>query len=164
MQRDNQISVSYFGRPSTTAAALTPDAQQLYTTTLDLNSSSNDAQVHTFFTFRSNKANRWSSSKPELTIPNKADSVELILARRASGLTEQVSPLNTIAYYPTDPEQAHQASEFYKTIVADRTSELEQIKEQINVEAQNSKKAAKAAEQEAEQYAKFKAEQNQNQK
>lgn len=163
MQRNNNVSLSYFGRPSTSSAALTPDAQQLFTTTLDLNSSSNDSQVRTFYTFRTNKINRWSSLNPELTVPNKADSVELILARRASGLTEQNSPLNTIAYYPTDPEQAYEASEFYKTIVNDRKVELETLTQQIKTEQQNAKKAAKLAEQEAEQYAKFKAEQN-NQK
>jgi len=96
--------------------------------------------------FHSKLTPRWVSTLPDLTVPDLADSIEAMLARRASGLPAPTSAMMTMRDYPTDPATRVSAVEMLKQIQADGKEELKTLNaEYLTAKAAKAKAAAVAA-------------------
>jgi len=99
-----------------------------------------------YFPFHMQTDAVWVSTQPDLTVPDLADSIESMLARRASGLPEPTSAMMTMRDYPTDPATRVSAVEMLKQIQADGKEELKTLNaEYVTAKAAKAKAAAAAA-------------------
>lgn len=98
----------------------------------------------------------WESSKPALTVPDLADTVEQMLARRTSGI---VTPLTgpSMRIYPVDPSTVVEAGQMLKSLQELAQKEVEMTKAQIKQRRQEIAQKNAIAKQEAEEFAKYKA-------
>lgn len=74
------------------------------------------------FPYRYQSVPTWSSTEPDLTIPDLSETIEQIFARRESGLALPL-PLMAQRYYPVSPESLVQA----KDVVASEVLRLKAI-------------------------------------
>lgn len=98
----------------------------------------------------------WSTSQPDLTVDDLADSIEAMLARRASGLA-QPAAMSAMRVYPTDPSTVVTATDMLKQIQSEGKQELETLNKQIADDAKNKQIADAKAKKEAEEFAAFQA-------
>jgi len=100
----------------------------------------------------------WESEagKAELTVPDLADSIEAMLARRESGLPAPAT-VSAMRSYPTDPSTERSATAFLKKVQEDGQAELQALDTQYKTaKALKAEQKAKA-DAEAKEFAEFKA-------
>ena len=108
--------------------------------------------------FRTLQPPKWTSSLPALTVPDLADTVEQMLARRTSGLTTSLTgPGLRIRQYPVDPSSVVEAGQMLKALQEVAQNEVDATKAQIKQRRQDLAQKNAIAKQEAEEFAKFKA-------
>lgn len=107
-------------------------------------------------TFHTKVVPVWESVKPTLTVPDLADTVEQMLARRTSGI---VTPLTgpSMRIYPVDPSSVVEAGQMLKSLQELAQKEVEVTKAQIKQRRQEIAQKNAIAKQEAEEFAKYKA-------
>lgn len=110
--------------------------------------------LHTFFSRQESLV--WETKEPELTIPDLADSIEAMLARREAGLS-QPTTLLTMRAFPTDPSTRVTASDLLKDIQEKGKQELLQVNNQIAATQAAQAEAKAKAEAEAKAFANWKA-------
>lgn len=95
---------------------------------------------------------------PPLTVPDLADSVEAMLARRNSGIPSgSTSGSLMMRSFPTDPSTIKTAGEVLRAIQDSSKKELEATNKQIQLTKIESAKKAKQAQKDAEAFAEFQA-------
>lgn len=109
--------------------------------------------------FQSGVIPAWESSRPKLTVPDLADSIEQMMARRAAGVPETLSA-RTQRIYPTDPATIKDAATVLKELQVTAKTELESVNAQIELSKKEAAKAAKQAAKEAALFEEFKASQD----
>jgi len=107
------------------------------------------------FPFQSGVVPRWQSLKPVLTVPDLADSIEQMLARRAAGVPETVAA-RTQRIYPTDPATIKEAGQVLESLKQSAEVELQAVNAQIELSKKEAARAAKEAAKEAELFEQFK--------
>lgn len=100
----------------------------------------------------------WQSEagKAELTVPDLADSIEAMLARRESGLPAPTT-VEAMRQYPTDPSTQRSATAFLKQIQEDGKKEMQELDAQYKESKQAKAEAKAKAEAEQKAFAEFKA-------
>jgi hypothetical protein len=93
------------------------------------------------------------SSMPKLTVPDLADTLEQMLARRAAGIPTTF--MRTQRIYPTDPATIYTAAQVLKDIQTTAKIELEQTNKQIALNKQEAEKIAKEQQKRAKEFEEF---------
>jgi len=106
--------------------------------------------------FQSGVIPAWESSKPPLAVPDLADSIEQMIARRAAGVPETLSA-RTQRIYPTDPSTIKDAASVLKDIQLVAETELKTVNAQIELSKKEAAKAVKQKQAELEAFEQFKA-------
>lgn len=92
------------------------------------------------YPFHTTAVKEWQSEKPPLTVPDLADSLEALLARRSAGIAG-VGPTMSLRSFPTDPATIKTAGEMLREVRENAKMQLESAK--LQIEARRIERAEK---------------------
>lgn len=110
------------------------------------------------FPFHTSVSTPWVSTEPKLTVPDLADSIGAMLARRTAGVEDAPTTL-MMRSYPTDPATIRTAQDTLRDLTLAAKADLEKDKKAIVAHRRTKKAEAEKVAAEQKAFAEFQANQ-----